>query len=199
MRMRRALRLGPAVVAAACAASPVGAPIVESVRVTVGDPALIVGQETRAEARVVGLDGEEIAGIGVRWRSDAPGVARVDADGTVRAVGPGDATIEAESAGVRGAAVVHVEDRVDGIEIYGKRSVMVGDSILLGARLTSRSGAPVARRVHWASLDFSVALVSKDGSVRGVGEGTVRIVATIDAVADTVEVRVNPAEPPAGP
>lgn len=66
------------------------------------DGTIFIGAEVQFQATVNLSDGSTEAAADVTWRSDAPAVATVSADGLVTAVAAGQATISAEIAGGRG-------------------------------------------------------------------------------------------------
>lgn len=186
---------------AACEEFPVRAPVVGEVVVVAERTTLLVGESARLQARVNGLDGDPILGAPVRWRSLQPEIAGVDEAGTVTARAPGTATILAESGGREARVPIRVEARAASLTIIGNTTVALGDTIRLAAEIAAADGEPIDRGVHWASLDLDVALVAKNGSVRGVMLGIAPIVAQLEGLADTVEVRVVQAEeaPDRGP
>ena len=65
-------------------------------------------------------------------------------------------------------------------------SIIEGDSALMNASVTGATGTPV---VIWSTLDPAVAAVSPAGHVRGVRNGTARVVAQAGPKADTTTVR----------
>ena len=78
------------------------------VTVTPGSLDLRVGESGQLTATAADASGVPLGGRGIGWNSSAPSVATVSADGLVRAVGPGTATITAASEGIAGAASVAV-------------------------------------------------------------------------------------------
>lgn len=69
-----------------------------------------IGARTQLELELP--DGLEPAGLETVWRSNAPSVASVDANGMVTAVGQGVATITAETAGMSASTVITVDAQI---------------------------------------------------------------------------------------
>jgi uncharacterized protein YjdB len=90
------------------AALTVTPPVVASVGVALSAGALQTGQTAVATVTLRAADGELLTGRPVAWASSDGAIANVAADGTVRALGPGRATITATSEGRTGAAVLTV-------------------------------------------------------------------------------------------
>ena len=111
------------------------------------------------------------------WTSSKPGVAVVDANGVVTAVGEGKAKITVKTANKKKAKLtVTVTDpyKPSGIALVeGKAtSLTVGQSLQLNAVL-SPAGAISA--LEWTSSKPKVAVVDANGVVTAVGEGKAKI------------------------
>lgn len=160
-----------------------------------GEP-LLEGDTTRMRAEVRTENGMQVAAT-ITWRTRDGGIARVDGEGLVTAVGDGTTAILAEAAGGRDSAVVVVLEPVVTVRITREDAVVtVGDTVQMAAVLVGVDGGPVFdRRPRWGSFDPAIASISKTGAVRGQNPGVTRISARIDGAADTVEVRVSPPEP----
>jgi hypothetical protein len=72
------------------------------------DGALYVGQTTRLGVAAVSAVGDTLASSTPTWSSSSASVARIDAQGTVTAVGPGTATLTATADGVTATTTVQV-------------------------------------------------------------------------------------------
>jgi hypothetical protein len=72
-----------------------------------------IGAQTQLEIELP--DGLEPAGLQAIWRSSAPSVASVDANGLVTAVGQGAATITAETGGMSASTVITVNAQIVGV------------------------------------------------------------------------------------
>jgi hypothetical protein len=125
----------------ATAPGPAGAPVTLRILVSVEWPAvarvdvlpanesLYAGTRLGHRARVILADGTERPYAEAEWRSSQESIARVDAFGNVRALGPGDVTITATFDGVSGsldhriAALPPVSIEIEG----GRDRVRTGD------------------------------------------------------------------------
>ena len=80
--------------------------------------------------------------------------------------------------------------------------LLVGDTTRLTATRLDSSGVVIsAGIVSWTSLATQTATVSGSGLVTGIAPGTARVVASVDALADTADVTVvapPPTDPPPG-
>ncbi len=86
----------------------VGAEPVASVEVAPGSFTLDAGSERKVGVTLRGADGTVLVGRPVAWSSSDPAVAAVDADGTVRALRGGTATVTAASGGAAAQVKVSV-------------------------------------------------------------------------------------------
>ncbi len=164
-------------------------------------PATLVLQALTAEANVVatGTDarGYAMLGVAVTWTSVAPSIATVSAGGRVRAVDNGTTRLLAQSGAVQDTLTVIVEQEARMISILPDPPpaiVALGDQIAVTATATDSLGFVVAvpnKTVGWATLDPAIATVDRNGLVAGVGVGTGRIIAVMDAARDTVPVQVG--------
>jgi fibronectin type 3 domain-containing protein len=84
--------------------------VVDVARVEVAPPAVSVqvGRTASLTARLLGPNGETLAGWPITWRSLNPAVAQVDENGSVLGLASGAATVEASSNGIVGTAAVTV-------------------------------------------------------------------------------------------
>jgi acetyl esterase/lipase len=93
-------------------------PVVAMVTVSPAKPAALVGGAVQLTAVVRDNHGDTMAGVPVNWSTSDGGVATVDADGTVSARAPGNATISATADGHSGTAQLTVsfgEGMLDGL------------------------------------------------------------------------------------
>ncbi len=167
---------------------------VASVRITPSQMNLAPGAAGRLFASALSVTGEELMARSINWISGAPGVAAVEDDGRVRAVGNGVAIIVAVIDGISGSATVTVgPPAVVSIDISPADPVVdVGQSIVLDAIARDQSGRDLVDRfITWASADEQVAFVSSTGQVVGVTAGVVRITASSEGVSASTLVTVR--------
>lgn len=131
---------------------------------------------------VVDVDSGQSAAV--VWRSDHPDIATVSAAGEVIATGVGRARILASL-----AVDAKATDSIT-VSVLPERKVAITPaSISMGAGQTRTLSATVSiesglsRAVIWRSANAAVAMVSSDGLVTGVSQGTTQISAI--SVADT--------------
>jgi uncharacterized protein YjdB len=196
----------PAIVTVATNGEVTGmAPGVATVRATVvGDPRLnAVALITVTPARSVRIQGDSITtwvndrtvlrtvvdvdsgqSPTVLWRSDNPSIATVSATGELVATGVGRARIRATL-----SVDAKATDSLN-VSVLPERKVEITPStVSMGAGQTRSLSAAVSiesglsRAVIWRSANAAVAMVSSDGLVTGVSQGTTQITAI--AAADT--------------
>lgn len=115
----------------------------------------------------------------VTWMSSNEKVAKVTADGTVKAISAGTATITATSAdGAASASCkVTVKQPATAVKLSAKTlKVAVGGKGTLKATLEPSN--VTNNSVTWSTADKSVATVSSSGVVKGIKAGKVKITAT---------------------
>ena len=120
----------------------------------------------------------------VSWKSSDPSVATVDAEGNVKAVKAGEATITVTTAdgGKTAECKVTVSDaaedvKVTDITISGSANMTVNEKQTLSASVTPDNATN--KKVVWSSSDTTTATVDQDtGEVTALKKGTVTITAT---------------------
>jgi len=134
------------------------------------------------------------------WSSSDASVASVDGTGTVTAVAPGTARIEAKRGPARGYADITVvePERAAVTGVVASREELsfdrFGQSIAVDGTAHDDAGAVVGdAELSWSSSDPSVATVSADGLVTAVGNGSAEVVvaSVCCEVSDTVTVTVD--------
>ncbi|MEJ2217594.1 MAG: Ig-like domain-containing protein [Gemmatimonadota bacterium] len=148
---------------------------------------------TRAfSAAAADANGHAIAGATFTWASSDTMVAVVDAAGVATGRTAGTAFIAAATGTVRDSAALVVRQVAVTVVVTPTDAVLTaaGDTVRAQAAGTDLHGDPVAGGVTWTSRDPAVATVT-GGLVQAVADGTTRIVATMDAVADSVAVSVR--------
>ncbi len=173
-------------------------------RVTVGGvggaaDSLTVGDRRALTASLAAANGASLAGRTIAWTSSDATIAAVDGTGGVSALAPGQATISAESEGVRGQTVVSIRRR----PVASVRPERMADTLWLGRPKVLRAQAYAAdgttlvdRAVTWSVADSTlVTLVAAlDGSVtaRGVALGTTPITVRSEGSTATIPLVVVP-------
>jgi hypothetical protein len=130
---------------------------------------------------VLDKKGRELPSVAGTWTSDKPKVATVDANGLVRSVGPGRATLTVTARGVSGGAAIEVVD-VASLNVTPNRMTLVGPvgtKMGLVAEIKDSKGNVVPLRPKWMSGDVKVATVDADGVVTSGGEGRTTIIASL--------------------
>ena len=125
----------------------------------------------------------------VTWSSSDRNVARVDSDGSVRAVSEGTATITARSGSVSAELAITVR-KAPTVMRAQDINLQIGDSERISLRL-SRGSASRSRT--YKSSDTMVATVSRTGTVTAIRAGTATITVTaFNDVSATLRVTVMP-------
>ncbi len=121
----------------------------------------------------------------VTWSSSDPSVAKVDAQGVVTAVSPGEATITVTTA--EGGRTATVRLVVSGIVMPSSLEILAGQEKTLAA-LTY--GKAPAQLMEWSSSNISIAEVT-DGKITTYNLGTVTITAKAGKYRATCMVTVK--------
>lgn len=152
------------------------------------------GETMRLYADVQPASAEKTA---VTWSSDNTGVATVDNDGNVTAIGGGTCRIIAtatDGSGISGITEVLVDlyKSPQSIEITPKStSIFKGEAITFSVKVFPEAADD--KEVIWSSTDNTVAMVSQEGLVYGVDYGKAGIIATtkVGGLRDTAYVTVS--------
>jgi hypothetical protein len=164
-------------------------------------PSMLVLSALTAESTVVvsALDarGHPLSGVPISWASEASTIASVTPTGRIRAVDNGTTRIFAQNGSLRDTVTTIVEQRATQIVIRPDpvpAIVALGDQVSVAASATDSLGFVVTvpnKSPGWATLDPTIATVDRNGLVTGVGVGTGRVVAVMDAARDTAPVPVG--------
>jgi uncharacterized protein YjdB len=128
------------------------------------------------------------------WTTSNSGVATVDAEGMVTAVGPGSATITGTVEGKSDISTVTVTQApVATVAIVpNPLSMSVSQSTQLSAVARDANGAVLTGRpVTWTSSNTAVATVSATGMLNAVAEGNTTITATTEGKSGTAAVTIS--------
>ena len=115
----------------------------------------------------------------VTWISSNEKVAKVTADGTVKAISAGTATITATSADGAASASCKVTVKQPATAVkLSKTSLKVAVGSKSTLKATLEPANVTNTNVTWSSADKSIATVSASGVVKGIKAGKVKITAT---------------------
>lgn len=129
----------------------------------------------------------EYAASKLTYTSSNDAVAKVDADGLVTAIAPGDCTIAVALGAITCSLPVQVYTAPDSFELsISAAQLNVGDTAQLTVVLPEYTGG----KVTYASENAAIAGVDQDGLVMAVGPGKCRLTATIGEVSRSVDVEV---------
>jgi hypothetical protein len=161
------------------------------------DTAFAVDDTLHLVATAKDSHGSALVGAPIRWTSDDPAVATVDAAGTVVAHAAGATSIAVTVGDRVGRARIVVAQRPVAVRIVDGDSV-VGE----GARRQLRAYAVDARgyAIHggalagWSSADTAIATIDSTGMVAGIAPGRVTFEATMHGMSarTTLDVRAVP-------
>ena len=123
---------------------------------------------------------EDFADKSVSWKSSDTAIATVDAEGNVKAVAKGTATITAatkDGTGISASCTVTVKQPVTKITLNKTTlSLMKGKTTTLTA--TAAPASANNKAVTWKSSKTKIATVDTNGLVKAVAKGTATITAT---------------------
>ena len=159
------------------------------------DTARALGDTLHFAATVIDTLGVMLTAPGITWTSSDTAVARVHADGSVIAIGPGATGITAKVGKASGSARVTVAQSVAALAIEHSDGLTLGDgaNVVLAARPLDARGHPVlGRRIAWRSSDTSIVVVDSNGKAAGMAPGTAQVVASVDGLSATGTVTVTP-------
>lgn len=166
----------------------------ERVEVSPEFTAVKVGDVVEFSARAFDADGAVMDGLSSNWHIAESGVATVDADGIVRAVGAGRAVVVAVMGGKPGYAQITVEKN-DSIQLVASMPVspvLSGTSVPIKVTL---DGAVPDHRIRFRSSNTAVATVDQDGRLHAKSLGSVTV--TVRGAGATASMEVNVTENPA--
>lgn len=202
MRSRASLfRLALAAVVTACGGGvdvptpPVAkTPVVTTVTIAFGQSELEIGSSLPVTLDVRDQSGVALNGRTATWTSSAPGVASVNASGTVTAVAAGTATITATVEGKSGSTpILVIVPRVLTVSIALPSSIIAGQPATLVATLRDKNGTALTGRVvAWSSSDTRVATIDANGLLAALAAGTTTVTATSEGIAGQSTVVVAP-------
>ena len=152
-----------------------------------------IGATVQLSATVLDANGQPVGDALLSWESSDESVATVSGQGLVTAVGNGSARITARTGEAEASVLVSVMQSASSIVIEpGEATLMsIGATVQLSATVLDANGQPVGDALlSWESSDESVAMVSGQGLVTAVGNGSARITARTGEVEASVDIRV---------
>lgn len=159
----------------------------ETLKLSTNDFTIKVG-ESPVKINVSGGSGTYV------WTSEDDGIASVDENGNVIAISAGTVNVYASDGTGKGTCIVRVKG--DGVPNTG--SVASGDVKLNREDMTLKRGETFKLQLSgsvpspvWSTSNSSVATVSGDGTVTGVGGGNTTVTASWDGGSVSCIVRVN--------
>jgi hypothetical protein len=165
------------------------------VRIATRGPILLEsGQASRVTARAATASGSAAPSARITWTSADPTIAAVSTNGTVTGRSEGRTSVTAKAGDVTANVDVIVNRPAPAAVTIAQRtaSVRVGEPTTLSARVRDRRGDPLDFPVAWRSANAGIATVDNGGTVRGVRQGEVVIVAAAGATTDSITVTVTP-------
>ncbi|MEQ9397905.1 MAG: Ig-like domain-containing protein [Longimicrobiales bacterium] len=153
-----------------------------------------IGATGRLTASVATADGGSVSGFKYSWRSLAPGVVTVDAEGRITSVQEGNAQVV--------GSILNLADTVDVVVKRLPAAIaLTVDTVLvtefetttqLGATVRDGGGVVLETPVTWTSSDTAVARVSSSGLVTpSGGQGVATIAARAGGITKSARVRVK--------
>jgi hypothetical protein len=160
------------------------------------DSASAIGDTVHYAATITDKNGSILVGARPTWTTGDSTVARVLADGSVIARGPGATTVSVVVGALVANAKVVVRQRVDTVQIDGARGdsgivLAEGATMALRARALDARGHKVAGvHVDWQEDDSSVVALDSAGVLSGRNAGRTTITARMDGVKTRTSVTV---------
>lgn len=170
-----------------------------SVSVSPGaDTLTALGDTVRLTAAAVDANNHPVADAEFMWSSADGGVATVDAEGLVTAVGNGRADVRATSDGASGAASLVVAQRAAAVAVSPAMATLApGDTVRLAATATDANGHAVpGAKFAWTSSAAAIASVDEAGLVEALAEGTATVTAASGGAEAASEITVRALRPP---
>ncbi|MGQ0646354.1 MAG: beta strand repeat-containing protein [Gemmatimonadaceae bacterium] len=172
----------------------VTAPAVASVRATMPDSSVLVGQSIQATALALDANGNTIAGLPVGWQASNPAIATVTNGGMVKGIVPGSVTISAIIGGKVGSipATVGGQTATSVVIIPANPTLVAGGTAQLVGEVRDQNGQKIpGQSISWSSANPGVASVSPSGLLSGISAGSATITATAGALSATATAVIN--------
>ena len=176
----------------------VGPPAIVSVAVTASNPSLPMGESETLTATGKFSDGstEDVTQT-ANWQASPSTVATIGAPGSLTGVGKGTAQVTAAYQGASGnVAVTVAAAALVGITVTASQPTLpLGESEGLAAtgKYSDGSTQDLTQLVTWQSTPPSVATISAQGSLTGVGKGIAQVSAAYQGASGNAAVTVGTA------
>jgi len=162
---------------------------VSGVLISLTSETLTVGESFTLGARILPKDTDEPAILS--YRSLNPGVAQVDENGQVTAVGPGRTGIVVSAGKYKRTCHLNVYSHITSAEFTEPEvELNRGDEIKLALNILPDDTTD-SRAGDWSSSDENIATVDRNGRVTGVNPGDAEITVTFGEVTATCKVTVK--------
>lgn len=154
---------------------------------------LLPSEHIRIFPRALREDGSPAAPVRVTWRSLREDIARVDQNGNVIAIGPGQGTIQVTApGGVTQTAAVVVQQADIAIAEQDPLTLSPGQIDTLGVVVPTQNNRPLnPLSLQWSSSNAAVARVTVLGIVAGAGPGRATLTVSGFLQTRTIEVTVH--------
>ncbi len=168
-------------------------PIVgERIEIEQNQFALKIGEAQSIQATYYDEYGIEQA-VDITWSSSAPAVVSVNQQGLITALGGGQAIIQASHKTAQGQVEVNVvldANQVASVIIASpgnQTTLQVNEMVALTSMVKNINGDLLnGRSIEWMSQNTSIATVSDQGVVKGIGSGMVDIQAKVEGVNSNI-------------
>ncbi|MDQ3521209.1 MAG: Ig-like domain-containing protein [Gemmatimonadota bacterium] len=130
----------------------------------------------------------------ITWRSSAPGIVRVGADGVMTAVAPGRATITATAGAATAQFAVNVvSNAIARLEVRpGTSTARTGDVIRFSIDARDAQGRAIAGLTPTWSFSPGQGMLDEDGAFVGYDAGSYTVIANLGGRSATATVRLTP-------
>jgi hypothetical protein len=149
---------------------------------------VLVNETSRLSALYYGITGEATMAE-IRWSSKNESIARVNSEGLVTGVAPGQTEIVAEVKGMwRDSALVTVAADPNAVALVSLSAastrIGVGETLPIDVEVRNAEGGILqGYSVQWRSSAPQVATIDERGLVRGVAPGSTAITAIVDGIS----------------
>ena len=129
----------------------------------------------------------------ITWSSSNDEIASVDENGLIVSHSEGIVTISGSIGELQNSAEIIVNASLESINIIQSTdTILVGESSRFRAEYFQFDGTEVldSDQVSWSSRDENIALVTSNGTVRGMSVGTTYIISSGESAKDSMQVRI---------